>query len=41
MGLIKCPKCGEMVSDKAGKCLHCNADLFSPKQITCSDCGKD
>lgn len=41
MGLIKCPKCGEMVSDKAGKCLHCNADLYSPKQVTCSDCGKD
>lgn len=41
MGLIKCPKCGEMVSDKAGKCLHCNADLFSPKQVTCSDCGKE
>lgn len=41
MGLIKCPKCGETISEQAEKCPYCNADLYRPKQITCEDCSKE
>ena len=27
MALIKCPECGNMVSDKATECIHCGAPL--------------
>ena len=29
MALIKCPECGQMVSDKAKACIHCGAPLIA------------
>ena len=44
MALIKCPECGQEVSDKAKKCIHCGAVLTKDAMITekfkCSNCGK-
>jgi hypothetical protein len=37
MALIKCPFCGESVSDEADKCPHCGADLKSG--FLCPECG--
>ena len=30
MALIKCPECGQMVSDKAKTCIHCGSPLGEP-----------
>ncbi|MDO4961227.1 MAG: zinc ribbon domain-containing protein [Eubacteriales bacterium] len=44
MALIKCPNCGEEVSEKAEKCIHCGADILRPEPepeiIRCEDCGE-
>lgn len=37
MALIKCPECGNMVSDKAINCINCGAPL--PHLIKCEECG--
>lgn len=43
MALIPCPKCGESISDKAEKCVHCGAVLNETENITpelkCKECG--
>lgn len=43
MALIKCPNCGQDISDKAKKCVHCGEVLIEDKQTVkvCSDCGKE
>lgn len=43
MALIKCPNCGQDISDKAKKCVHCGKILIDDKPATkvCSDCGKE
>lgn len=44
MAMIKCPECGQEISDKAKKCVHCgNVLLIEDKPATkvCSDCGKE
>lgn len=33
MAMIKCPECGNMVSDKAQSCIHCGAPLVEEKNI--------
>lgn len=33
MALIKCPECGEQVSDKAEHCIHCGFPLSQPVDI--------
>lgn len=33
MALIKCPECGNQVSDKATACIHCGAPLAKEKNI--------
>lgn len=39
MALIKCPKCGKEISDKAEKCPHCGEFLkINQKSIICSEC---
>jgi hypothetical protein len=38
MALIKCPHCGQDVSDKATKCVHCGTSL--PLERFCSECGQ-
>ena len=43
MAMIKCPECGQEVSDKAKKCIHCGKILMEeviPKKF-CSECGKE
>lgn len=43
MAMIKCPECGQDVSDKAKKCVHCGKILIEEKQDVkvCRDCGKE
>lgn len=43
MAMIKCPECGQEISDKAKKCVHCGRVLIEDKPVTkiCSDCGKE
>ncbi|WP_251183295.1 hypothetical protein [Anaerocaecibacter muris] len=35
MAIISCPCCGQSISDKADKCVHCNAEFKH-----CKNCGK-
>lgn len=45
MALIKCPECGEEISDKAKKCVHCGHVLVEeaapvpPSPRICTECG--
>lgn len=45
MALIKCPECGEEISDKAKKCVYCGHVLVeeaapvSPSPRICTECG--
>ena len=41
--LLKRPECGQEISDKAKKCIHCGKVLIEDKPATkvCSDCGKE
>ncbi len=43
MALINCPECGEKISDKAKKCVHCGKAFESlgdaTKEIVCNECG--
>lgn len=42
MAMIKCPECGQEISDKAKKCIHCGR-VIKEKTNTkiCSECGKE
>lgn len=43
MAMIQCPECGQEISDKAKKCIHCGkvfVEEVLPKKF-CSDCGKE
>ena len=39
MAMISCPSCGEQISDKAKKCIHCGIVLVEEPQKTCVECG--
>ena len=39
MAMTTCPKCGEQVSDKAKKCVHCGAVLILEEKKYCPECG--
>lgn len=43
MAMIKCPECGQEISDKAKKCIHCGNVLIEdkPKTKICNECGKE
>lgn len=43
MALIQCPECGQEISDKARKCIHCGTNLTSDtkSQNICTECGKE
>ncbi len=43
MAMIQCPKCGQEISDKASKCIHCEKVLIEEVQPTkyCAECGKE
>ena len=34
MAMIKCPECGQEISDKAKKCVHCGKVLIEDKPAT-------
>lgn len=43
MAIIQCPECGQDISDKAKKCIHCGRILIEdvqPKRF-CAECGKE
>lgn len=43
MAMIQCPECGQKISDKAKKCIHCGKVFVEEKtvneEIKCSECG--
>lgn len=38
MAMTTCPNCGEQISDKAKKCVHCGAVLIPEEKKYCPDC---
>ena len=41
MAMIVCPQCGEQVSEKAKKCVHCGAILIPEEKKRCTECGAE
>lgn len=43
MAMIQCPDCGQEISDKAKKCIHCGKVLIEEvkPQKFCAECGKE
>ena len=41
MEMIVCPHCGEQVSEKAKKCVHCGAILIPEEKTHCMECGAE
>ena len=41
MAMISCPNCGEQISDKAKKCVHCGHILVEEPKRTCAECGAE
>lgn len=45
MAMIKCPNCGQEISDKAKKCIHCEKifeeGIEETKKNVCSECGAE
>lgn len=43
MAMIQCPECGQEISDKAKKCIHCGRIFVEEKvikeEIICGECG--
>ena len=41
MAMINCPNCGQDVSEKAKKCIHCGVELIkeTQKELKCVECG--
>ena len=43
MAMILCPECGQEISDKAKKCIHCGKVMIEEVQPQkfCAECGKE
>lgn len=41
MAMIQCPQCGESISEKAPKCIHCGLILTEEPKKTCPECGEE
>lgn len=41
MAMTTCPNCGEQISDKAKKCVHCGTVLVPEEKKYCLDCGTE
>lgn len=45
MALIQCPECGQNISDKSSKCIHCGKELNKEAEVivarTCTECGTE
>ena len=40
MAMVKCPECGNEISDKAAACVHCGCPI-EKTTILCQECGKE
>lgn len=41
MAMIICPNCGQQISDKAKKCVHCGTVLIQEERKVCTECGAE
>ena len=41
MPLINCPECGQQISDRAEKCIHCGHIMKVVPKKLCEDCGTE
>ena len=41
MAMTTCPNCGEQISDRAKKCVHCGTVLVPEEKKYCPDCGAE
>lgn len=41
MAMTTCPNCGEPISEKAKKCVHCGTVLIEEEKKICPDCGAE
>lgn len=41
MAMTTCPNCGEQISDKAKKCVHCGTVFVPEEKKYCPDCGAE
>lgn len=41
MAMMECPNCGEQVSDKAKKCVHCGVILIPEEKRYCQECAQN
>lgn len=41
MAMVTCPNCGEKISDKARKCVHCGIELIPEEKKYCPECGEE
>lgn len=41
MARIACPNCGDQVSDRAKKCVHCGIVLIQEEKKRCAECGAE
>lgn len=41
MAMVTCPNCGEQISDKARKCVHCGEVLIQEEKVKCTECGEE
>ena len=39
--MVTCPNCGEKISDKARKCVHCGIELIPEEKKYCPECGEE
>lgn len=41
MAMIPCPNCGQQISDKSPKCIHCGYQLIEEEKLHCIECGAE
>lgn len=41
MAMIQCPQCGQNISERAPKCIHCGFVLAEKSKKTCIECGEE
>ncbi len=41
MAMIQCPQCGESISEKAPKCVHCGLTLTEEPKKICLECREE
>ena len=41
MAIVQCPNCGEPISNRAKKCIHCGFEFTPQEREYCADCGAE